>query len=211
MPVTSHRGALEGRDLGRYWGWYLALGIALAGLGMLAIGSSVASTFVSVLVFGWALIVGGALSIVHAIWHRRREEGVFFHIVTGALYLVVGVMSVTQPMRSALALTLVLAVFLVFEGMFRIIASIAVRPPQWGWLLAAGVVSLLLGVVIWAQWPVSGLWVLGLFVGIELLVSGVTVMLLAFASRVERPRRAPEEHAPPRREAPIAGTEIPAH
>jgi len=179
-------------ELKRSWGWFLALGIALIVLGTIALGSALVMTIASVFFFGWLLIVAGVLEAVHAFW-RKRWAGFFLDLLTGILYVVVGWMMVTNPKESALLLTLIIAMFLVFEGVFRIVAALTARYPHWGWVLLNGVISLVLGLMIWRQWPYSGLWVIGLFVGIEMLFNGWSLVMLSLASR-----RLPEE-------APVAG------
>ena len=144
-------------ELRRRWGWYLALGIVLIVLGMIAIGSTFLMTIASVLFFGWLLIIGGVMEAIHAFWHKRWA-GFFLDLLTGILYVVVGWMMVTNPKESALLLTLIIAMFLLFEGVFRIVAALTARYPHWGWVLFNGVISLVLGVMIWRRWPYSGLW-----------------------------------------------------
>ena len=131
----------------------------------------------SVLLLGWLLIIGGVLEAVYAFW-QERWGAFFIDLTVGILYAVVGFMMVANPGVAALTLTLLIAMFLILAGLFRTVAAIAARPPHWGWLLAHGVVSLVLGILIWRQWPVSGLWVIGLFVGIELLLNGATLIML---------------------------------
>jgi uncharacterized membrane protein HdeD (DUF308 family) len=169
-------------ELRRSWGWFLALGIVLVILGAIAIGSAFLMTIASVFFIGWLLIIGGVMEAVHAFW-RKRWAGFFLDLLTGILYVVAGWMMVANPAQSALLLTLIIAMFLVFEGVFRIVASLAARYPHWGWVLLNGVISLLLGILIWRQWPVSGLWVIGLFVGIEMLFNGWSLVMLSFAAR----------------------------
>jgi len=174
---------LTGSDeLRRHWGWYLALGIVLIVLGMIAIGSTFLMTIASVFFFGWLLIVGGVIEAIHAFWHKRWA-GFFLDLLTGILYVIAGWMMVTNPAGSALLLTLIIAMFLVFTGVFRIVAALVARYPHWGWVLFNGIISLLLGVMIWRQWPYSGLWVIGLFVGIEMLLNGWSLVMLSFAGR----------------------------
>jgi uncharacterized membrane protein HdeD (DUF308 family) len=170
-------------ELRRNWGWFLILGIILIVLGTIALGSSLVMTIASVFFFGWILIIGGVLEVVHAFWREKRWGGFFLDLLTGILYVVAGWMMVTNPGESALLLTLLIAMFLVFEGVFRIVAAIAVRYPHWGWVLFNGVISLLLGIMIWRQWPYSGLWVIGLFVGIEMLLNGWSLVMLSFTAR----------------------------
>lgn len=169
-------------ELRRSWGWYLALGIVLIVLGTIAIGSTFVMTIASVFFFGWLLIIGGAMEVIHAFWHKRWA-GFFLDLLTGILYVVAGWMMVSNPQESALLLTLVIAMFLVFEGVFRIVAALAARYPHWGWVMFNGVISLILGIMIWRQWPYSGLWVIGLFVGIEMLLNGWSLVMLSLASR----------------------------
>jgi len=174
---------LTGSDeLRRHWGWYLALGIVLIVLGTIAIGSTFVMTIASVFFFGWLLIIGGVMAVIHAFWHKRWA-GFFLDLLTGILYVVAGWMMVTNTKESALLLTLVIAMFLVFEGVFRIVAAIAARYPHWGWVMFNGVISLILGIMIWRQWPYSGLWVIGLFVGIEMLLNGWSLVMLSLTGR----------------------------
>ena len=174
---------LTGADeLRRSWGWFLGLGIVLIVLGMIAIGSAFLMTIASVFLFGWILIIGGVLEVVHAFWHKRWG-GFLLDLLTGILYVVVGWMMVNNPQESALLLTLIIAMFLVFEGVFRIVTAITVRYPHWGSVLFNGVISLLLGILIWRRWPVSGLWAIGLFVGIEMLLNGWSLVRLSMTGR----------------------------
>lgn len=174
---------LEGAgELRRSWGWYLALGIVLIVLGTIAIGSTFVMTIASVFFFGWLLIIGGVMEVIHAFWHKRWA-GFFLDLLTGILYVVAGWMMVTNPKESALLLTLVIAMFLLFEGVFRIVAAVAARYPHWGWVMFNGVISLILGIMIWRQWPYSGLWVIGLFVGIEMLLNGWSLVMLSLTGR----------------------------
>jgi uncharacterized membrane protein HdeD (DUF308 family) len=85
---------------------------------------------------------------------------------------------------------LIIAMFLVFEGVFRIVAALVARYPHSGWVLFNGVITLLLGVMIWRRWPYSGLWVIGLFVGIEMLLNGWSLVMLSLAGR-KLPDQAP--------------------
>jgi len=163
-------------------GWYLALGVLLVVIGLVAISSSLATTLVSVVFFGWLMIFGGLAEAIHAFW-RKDWGGFFVDLLGGVLYFVVGGMLVANPAASALGITLVIAMFLIVSGLFRIGAALVGRPPHWGWLLLSGVMGLLLGVLIWAEWPVSGFWVIGLFIGIEMLFNGWSLIMLAMAAK----------------------------
>ena len=117
----------------------------------------------------------------------RGWRGFLLELLSAVLYLGVGILLLVNPLEGALALTIVLAAFLVVEGIFKIIMAMRVRDHDgWGWLLASGILSVTLGVLIWAQWPASGLWVIGLLVGIQLLFTGWSLVMLALAARRRR-------------------------
>lgn len=164
------------------WGWFLASGIAFLIFGAIALGYSVSVTLASVFVLGWALVFGGIFEVVHA-FKAPRWSGFFFELLAGILYVVVGILMVLNPGVGALSLTLLVAAFFLVSGMFRIVGAATLRPPRWGWLLVSGLVTLLLGILIWAQWPVSGLWVIGLFVGIDMIFAGTWLTMLALTAR----------------------------
>ncbi len=179
-------------ELKRNWGWFLALGIALVVLGIVALGATVATTIVSVLLFGWLLIVGGIFQGVHAFWRERGWGGFFIDLLTGILYVVVGFMIVAHPAESALTLTLLIALFLMFGGIFRIVVALMLRFPHWGWLVLHGAINLVLGIAIWRRWPWDGLWVIGLFIGIDLIFNGWSLVMLGLAAK-----RIPQEITAP--------------
>jgi uncharacterized membrane protein HdeD (DUF308 family) len=187
-------------ELRRNWGWFLVLGIVLIVLGTIALGSALVMTITSVFFFGWILIVGGVLEAVHAFWREKGWGGFFLDLLTGILYVVAGWMMVSNPQESAVLLTLVIAMFLVFEGVFRIVASLAARYPHRGWVLFNGVISLILGISIWQRWPYSGLWVIGLFVGIEMLLNGWSLVMLSLSAR-NIPDEVPADRGPLRPQA----------
>src|SRR5688572_29807104 len=127
------------------------------------------------------MIGGGVLQAVHA-FTCKAWSGFFIDLLTGILYAVVGFMIVANPGATAVALTLLISMFLIFGGIFRIVVAVAVRFQNSVWLLLHGAVNLLLGIAIWRQWPLSGLWVIGLFVGIDMLLNGWSLVMLGFAA-----------------------------
>lgn len=168
--------------LHRHWVWFLLLGILLVALGMIGIIASGLFTLASVLLLGWLLFMGGVAIAVHAFW-ARQWSGFFVQLVVGALNLLVGWLLLTRPTASALSLTLLLGVSLVFQGIFRTAVALTAQADGRGWLLLSGVASLILGCLIWSEWPASGLWVIGLFIGIDLLLYGWWLVSLALATR----------------------------
>ncbi len=179
-PVASRIADLE--VLRERWGWILALGIVLIVLGAIAIGSSVLMTVATMMFVGWLMIFGGVLEAVHA-FTCQAWSGFFVDLLSGILYAVAGFFIIANPAASALALTLVIALYLIFSGVFRIVMTLVRRFEHWPWFLLHGVVNLVLGVAIWRQWPLSGLWVVGLFVGIDMLFNGWSLVMLSILAR----------------------------
>ena len=170
------------QELRRHWGWCVALGLALLALGTVALGASALATLVSVIFFGWLLLIGGLMQAVQA-FRMRRWGGFSRHLLGGLLSVVVGLLLVGRPEAGALSLTLLMAAFFMVGGLFRIVTALALRFPSWGWAFLGGLVTLLLGVMIWTEWPVSGLWVIGTFVGIDMIFDGWSLVMLGTAAR----------------------------
>jgi uncharacterized membrane protein HdeD (DUF308 family) len=160
------------------WLWLMILGFVLVVVGMLAIGAPFIASLATALTIGVLLIMGGVAELVGAFW-TRDWSGFFLMLLMGVLYVVVGLLFVHHPGVALAALTLLLACSLIVSGTFRIVGSLMYRFPHWGWVLVGGVLNLVLGLLIWQQWPDSKLWVLGLFVGIDMIFSGWTWIMLA--------------------------------
>jgi len=170
--------------LSGHWFKFLLAGSLIAGLGVFAIGWACLTTLtlVTVWIFGCFLIAGGLTEIAAAFW-AGRWRGRMLHLLVGAMYLLIGFMFVSEPKDSAVRLTLIIAIFLMVGGAFRIMHSISEPGPARGTILLGGLISLLLGISVYRQWPVSGLWVIGLFIGVEMLFSGLAWISLALAAR----------------------------
>ena len=164
------------------WGWLLFLGILMATLGMIALLIVPAATIATGLVAGWLLIFSGVIELVH-VFRVRRWGGLFLHLIGGVLGLLVGLLVVTHPLAGAVAWTLLFASFLSVVGLFRVITTISLKFPHWGWALLDGIVSLGLGILLWTDWPWSGLWFLGLSLGISLVLRGWSYVMFAIAIR----------------------------
>lgn len=169
-------------ELRQKWGWLLALGIALVILGIVALVIMPAATVGTVLVLGWLMVISGVIEAVHA-FRVRQSGGMFVHLLAGILGVGVGLLIVTHPIAGALAWTLLFAAFFVVIGAFRIFAAAALKFPHWGWALFDGIVTLILGMLLWAEWPYSGFWFLGLAVGISLILRGWSYIIFALALR----------------------------
>jgi uncharacterized membrane protein HdeD (DUF308 family) len=173
-------------ELKKYWGWFVGLGISLIILGAIAIGSSVLTTFISIVLLGWLLIIAGIFETIQSFWQLRNWSGFLWGLLIGILHLVLGIIIVANPIASAQALTLLIAFFLIFGGVLRISTAISMRIQHWGWLLFNGIIVLLLGILVWVHWPYSGLWIIGLFVGIEILLNGWWLLVFGLAAKGEK-------------------------
>jgi uncharacterized membrane protein HdeD (DUF308 family) len=170
------------------WGWLLGLGILLSVLGLLLIAAPALGTLAVDLLVGWFLIIGGIAQLIHA-FMEKAWRGFLLEVASGMLYLVVGLLLLFYPMAGAQALTIFLAAFLLIEGIVRIAMALRLRPAQgWGWLLFGGIVTVVLALLIWMQWPASALWVIGLLVGINLLFTGWSLTMMAIAMRAHAGR-----------------------
>lgn len=162
------------------WLWFLVLGAAIMFAGFAAIGSAFVATFATVVVFGSLLLIGGVVQIVNAF--LARTWGAFFlNAMIGVLHLIIGGLMIEHPLRAAEGLTLMLAVAFLFGGVARLIFGAANSFAGRGWVLLNGFITLLLGISIWRQWPESSLWVIGLFIGIDLVFSGWSWVMLGIA------------------------------
>lgn len=166
----------------QYWGWFLAFGIAVLILGVAAVVRSVTATVVSMLFFGWLLVLASAVEIAQAVM-VGHWAGFFQHLLAAILFGIVGLLIVMRPIISAEVATVFMAMFFLVGGLFQVIAAVAVALPGWGWHVADGLITLVLGLLVLAQWPASGLWVIGLFVGIDLILYGATWIVLALQLR----------------------------
>lgn len=169
-------------EVRNHWGWFLASGIFLLLIGILALYSSIFTTLFTMAFLGSLLVIAGIVKIVYSFW-GRDWGGFFFSLVTGLLYLVIGALVLWHPAKAAIALTLLMAILFVVSGIAKIVGSSFLRFEQWGWVLLSGIISLILGALILSEWPVSGLWVIGLFVGIDLIFLGWTWIILAFSAK----------------------------
>jgi uncharacterized membrane protein HdeD (DUF308 family) len=180
--MTTGALLLEIDDLRRKWGWLFVLGISMVILGTVALFIAPAATLGTVLVLGWLLVVSGVVEAIQS-FRVRKWGGVFLHLIGGVLGVLVGLLVVTHPVAGALAWTLLFASFFTVIGMFRLVAAIRLKFPNWGWAAFDGAVTLLLGLMLWMDWPASGLWFLGFAVGVSLILRGWSYVMFAIALR----------------------------
>ena len=153
-------------------------GVVMVICGILAIGSPLAAGVSVTLVVGMLLAIGGVSQCVIAFSAGAFGEGLLVFLM-GVITTFAGLFLLTQPLAGLAAITLFLAAYFMVEGIIELIAAMKIRPAGgWLWLLATGIVTLLLGIMIWRQFPVSGAWAVGLLFGIKLVMSGWWLILI---------------------------------
>lgn len=165
------------------WGWLLAFGILSLVLGFIGLGCTFALSVASAVFFGVLLLIGSVGQAISG-FQIRGFKGKIWHFFVSLLLLVAGIVLVRNPIEGSILLTAVLGGALVGVGIFRILTALSSRESEgWVWLLLSGIVTLILGGIIISQWPVSGLWVIGLFIAIDLIISGWGYIALAIAAK----------------------------
>lgn len=163
----------------RLWGWYVALGIVLILVGLYAIWAETAATLASVIVLGVVLLIAGVAQIIGA-FVARGAGHVILLLLVGVLDIIVGLMLLGHPVLGALTLTLLLAALFVFGGIFRLVSALWLQFPNYGWMALSGVISFILGVLLWAQWPYSAFWFIGFLVGLNFVFAGIAWSIMGW-------------------------------
>lgn len=172
MAPVSSPPDVAGRTRAAVWGTPFVLGVLIMLAGLFAFSAAMITSLVSILIFGAMLATSGVLEIIYAF--RWRKSGHFLlYFLGGLLSLVVGALMLFRPVAGLATVTLLLAGYFFASGLFRAITSVMDRYPNWGWDLFAGLVSLFLGVLVVAQWPISALWIVGALVGVEIFFRGL--------------------------------------
>jgi uncharacterized membrane protein HdeD (DUF308 family) len=175
-PTLMINGATP--EMIHHWGWFLAFGIVLVVLGIAAVARSFITTVASMMFFGWLLMFSGVIEFVHA-FMVGKSAGFFVHLLVALVFGITGALMVFRPVISAEAITLVMSAFFIVAGLYQFFGSLWSNLPGWGWGVANGMISAIMGMLLLAQWPASGLWVVGLFVGIDLIVYGSAWIAMA--------------------------------
>jgi uncharacterized membrane protein HdeD (DUF308 family) len=166
-----------------FTGWSVAVSIFMILAGVLAIGVPIAAGVAVNIVVAWLLLFAGVAHLVFA-WHLRAIGGIVWQVLLGVLYIGIGVYLLAHPVAGLATLTLALAIYLFAEGVLELILAFQVRSRQArGWLALDGVVTLILGFMIWRTWPASTEWVIGTLVGISMIFSGATRLMFSLAAR----------------------------
>lgn len=161
----------------------IVVGVLLVILGLIAIARPLYATIASTLVFGWLFIFAGIAQLVYAF--RSKGAGqLVWKLLLGVLYLGAGIVVLSNVLSGALALTLILGITIFAQGVIQVILAFGIRPARnWGWLLFSGILGIILGIFIWSEWPFNAIWLLGLWVGINLLSDGIWMITLSSLPR----------------------------
>jgi uncharacterized membrane protein HdeD (DUF308 family) len=163
--------------------WSIVLSVLMITAGVMAIGVPMIAGVAITALVAWLLIFSGLLHLAFA-WRGGRAGAVLWEILLGIVYGAIGFYVLANPVAGLASLTLAIAIYLLIEGVLEFVLSFQLRPlPGSGWLLVDGIVTLLLAVMIWSTWPSSAVWVVGTLVGISMLFSGITRLMLSMAVR----------------------------
>ena len=171
-------------------GMFFVWGLILMALGIIAVTATTFTTLVTVMVLGFLILFSGCVLILDTFtfWHGK-DHGFVIHLLAGILYLAAGTLLISNPVEGSISLTFLLGVIYTVLGLLRIFFSSSLRLPQWGWSLSNGLITLLIGLLILMSWPASSLFIIGLFVGIDLFFCGLAYTMAAVAVREGRGKR----------------------
>lgn len=182
--TTTLPPAISVEDMRAHRSWFVVLAIVLIVLGLAAVAFPFIAAVAAELLLGWILVIGGIGELVHA-FRLRGMNGFVMMLLCALLTLTVGVVLLLFPLSGVLSLTLLLGVLFLVAGAFRMVYAFQWRPaPSWGWLLASGILGVLLGILVLSQWPAAAAWFLGLLVGVDLAFAGACLLTLAAGSRI---------------------------
>ena len=163
--------------------WFMGLGIGSTLLGLAAIIFPFTAALTIELLIGWLLVLSGVFGLVHA-WRTNRWHGFHFSLISSLVALAIGLLLVLFPRSGILSLALLVSLFFLATGIMRIMTAWRLRPlDRWLWLLFSGIVALVLALLILLMWPEAAGWVIGVLLGIDLLFSGITLILISLAAR----------------------------
>jgi uncharacterized membrane protein HdeD (DUF308 family) len=164
-------------------GWSMLWGILMFICGILAISLPLASSIGIVIVLAWVILFAAICHLIFA-FQSHDVGGILWQVLLALVYGIAGIYMLMNPLLGVLSLTLVLAVFLLFEGILEVALYFRIRRVRHaGWVLFDGIITLILGLLIWSQWPSSSVWVIGTLVGISLMFSGISRFMLSLAVR----------------------------
>lgn len=178
----SLRGENDG-FLANSWGWLFGLGLLFILMGTIGLGMLAGLTLVSMFFFGILLLFAGASHIVDVFRYREWKK-ILWHVLIAILYIYGACLVIYDPFLASAIITALLAGMFLMLGITRVITAITLKDyPGRGWLFFAGIMAIILGIMILAHWPVSGIWFIGLFIAIEMIINGWSYILIALSMR----------------------------
>jgi uncharacterized membrane protein HdeD (DUF308 family) len=167
-----------------HWQLFLAEGILMLVLGVIAVGVPEVSTFAVEILVGWLFLIGGALRIA-AVMASRRRPGFTWALLSPAVATLLGIWLLMRPVEGVIAATLLLAAFFVVDGVVKLLLAQELREhlESWGWTFVSGAADLILAALIWIDWPGSASWAIGLLVGINMCLMGLSLTMMAVHAR----------------------------
>jgi len=163
--------------------WSIVWGVSLIVLGMVAVGSPFLAAVAVNAAIAWLIVLAGVVHVVLA-FHAHRAGSLILRLLIGLLYVGVGIYMIARPVLAVASLTLVLASLFLVEGVFDIALFFRLRSVQGSsWFLMDGIITLALGLMIYVQWPSSSAWAIGTLVGVSMIVSGVSRVMVSLAVR----------------------------
>jgi uncharacterized membrane protein HdeD (DUF308 family) len=183
VSISSAHHGLGYSQLAQRWGRFVALGVALLLLGVLALVDVAAVTVISVVFIGAAFLVGGVIQVIHA-FANKAWNTFLLSLLSGVIYIVGGFLIMQEPLQGSVVITLFLLIALMIGGFLRIFIALRHREMRGWWLLLiSGVISAVLGILLFMSLPWSGLWVLGTLIAVELLIQGSTWLQFGLSLR----------------------------
>jgi len=172
----------ETAKLSRGFSWLAVLGVILVLAGLVGLVYTGVATLTSMVLFGWLLLIGGVVGLLHAV-QARATNFFWLGVVVAALNIAAGVVVLKTPEAAAEALTMFAALLFLTGGLFRLVGSLVVRGPQFGWTLVQGAFGLLLGILVLGTWPSSSQYVIGTFFSLSLLFDGLGLIATGYGGR----------------------------
>lgn len=164
-------------------GWFTLLGICLTLFGLYAIAASVFTTIVSIIFIGTLFFIAGIFMLIDTFkFWLHKGISFFIHLLLSIFYMIFGTVLFLSPLVGAISLTFFLGIFFIVIGIYRSFYALSLKLPKWGWILFNGIITTILGILVLSQWPISGLYAIGLFVGIDITLIGWTYIMLAIFS-----------------------------
>jgi uncharacterized membrane protein HdeD (DUF308 family) len=182
---AERAGRAVARSIHEHWGLFLAEGIILVLLGLIAIIVPPIATLAFTIIIGWVFLISGILGLITTFW-ARGAPGFWWSLISAIIAIAAGIVLLLWPISGSISLTLVLIAFFIIEGIVSIMYAIEHRSQltgQWIWMLISGIIDIILAVIILSGLPGSAFWALGLLVGINMVFGGAALIAMALASR----------------------------